>query len=169
VYPKHPQRLKTFDYLGPHRYFLTFCTFDRHPAFVRSERVDLARSHFLRAAADEAFALVAYCFMPDHVHLLAEGLEAASDGRRFISHAKQLSGYQYQRACGARLWQRYGYERTLRDEDDTMSVVKCILENPVRAGLVKCPEDYPFIGSTRHTREELIEAIQLRDVWRPNR
>jgi REP element-mobilizing transposase RayT len=32
--------------------------------------VDEVLAHILRAADDESFAVVAYCFMPDHLHLL---------------------------------------------------------------------------------------------------
>ena len=29
-----PERLKAFDYIGPHAYFLTYCTNQRHEAFI---------------------------------------------------------------------------------------------------------------------------------------
>lgn len=58
---------------------------------------------------------------------------------------------------GARLWQRYGYERVLRDDAPTQLAVAYTLENPVRAGLVKEPRDYPFIGSSACTVEQLLE------------
>jgi putative transposase len=63
-------------------------------------------AQILRAAADEQFSILAYCFMPDHAHLLIEAGSESSDGRRFITHAKQLSGFHYQMAYGHRLWQR---------------------------------------------------------------
>jgi REP element-mobilizing transposase RayT len=42
---------------------------------------------------------------------------------------------------GDRLWQRYGFERVLRDDEATLDVARYILRNPVRAGLVDVPED----------------------------
>ena len=74
AYPRH---LPTFSYVGLHRYFLTWCTESRLGLFVTSNAVELVKLQILRAAGDEAFALLAYCFMPDHVHLL---IEARSDG-----------------------------------------------------------------------------------------
>jgi putative transposase len=108
-----PEHLKTFDYLGSNRYFLTFCTFERRHIFLTHERADAVCEQFLRAAVDEGFAILAYCFMPDHVHLLVEGQATDSDCRRFIARAKQLSGFHFQKVFGQRLWQRYGFERTL--------------------------------------------------------
>jgi putative transposase len=163
VRTRRPKHLATFDYLGPYRYFLTFCTFNRGRLFVTKERVDLVVSQILRAAECERFALIAYCFMPDHVHLLVQGLTDRANCRRFIACAKQFAGYSYKKAFGGSLWQRYGYERTLRKADPTLSVARYIVENPVRAGLVRCVSDYPFLGSSTYTLNEILDAIQLED------
>jgi putative transposase len=161
-----PEHLKTFDYLGLHRYFLTFCTHARRRSFMTPDRVNLVLDHILRTASDGRFALLAYCFMPDHCHLLIEGQSDDSDCRRFITRAKQYSGFHYQRAFGERLWQRYGFERTLRGEDDTLSVARYILENPVRAGLAGRIADYPFLGSKVYSVDAIAEAVQMSSEWR---
>jgi putative transposase len=160
-----PQHLRTFDYIGLHRYFLTFCTEQRRRVFVEADRVDVVRTQFLRTSTEQRYALLAYCYMPDHVHLLIEALADDCDGRRFIARAKQYSGYYYKQRFGENLWQRYGFERTLRSDDRTLSVARYIIENPVRAGLVKSPKNYPFLGSDPYSLDEILEAIQLSDDW----
>jgi putative transposase len=160
MHTSHPARLKSFDYTGFFRYFLTFCTFERRRYFADREHVDVVLTQFLRAASRDHFALLAYCFMPDHAHLLVEGQNEAADGRRFIVLAKQLSGYQFKQVFGSRLWQRYSYEHTLRGEEPTLSVIRYIVENPVRAGLVKTPAEYAFAGSSAYTMEEILGALQ---------
>jgi putative transposase len=160
-----PEHLKTFDYTGIHRYFLTFCTYERRSRFLTQERVDVVYEQFRRASAEEGFALSAYCFMPDHVHLLVEGLSDNSDCRRLIARAKQLSGFHYKKTFGEPLWQRYGFERTPRGGELSLRVARYILENPVRAGLVSRVEDYPFLGSSTHRVEEILEAAQMDDHW----
>jgi putative transposase len=131
---QHAHELSTpypgFDYLGYYRYFLTFCCEDRAPAFADADAVALVTSQFLRAAKDEEFSIIACCFMPDHAHLVVEGLEERSDLKRFISRAKQFSGYHYQHTK-KRLWQRYGYQHVLRNGEPTRAVVAYVLENPV--------------------------------------
>src|SRR5262245_58187825 len=109
-----PERLKSFDYVGPYAYFLTFCTNQRQRLFVDAARVDLVFAQILRAAADLRFAVIAYCFMPDHAHLLVQGQAEDSDGRAFIKRAKQLAGFHYKKQFKELLWQRYGFERVLR-------------------------------------------------------
>ena len=103
--------------------------------------------------------------MPDHLHLLVEGQSAESDGRRFIARAKQFSGSHYKKTFGDRLWQRFGFERTLRTDEAALSVARYILENPVRAGLVSRVEDYPFVGSNTYTVAEILEAAQMAKRW----
>jgi putative transposase len=157
--PRHPQHLKAFSYLGFYRYSLRFCTDNRRELFTSQSAVDFVRSHILRIAADERFAVIAYCFMPDHLHLLIEGLSEDSDCKRFIARVKQYSGFHYQQQFGTRLWQRYGFERGVRDSEQTFAVARYILENPVRAGLVATIEEYPFAGSLVYTTPELIASV----------
>ena len=96
-------------------------------------------------------------FMPDHVHLIAEGKEEASDLRKFIARARQYSVYRYSQANGGKkLWQRDGYERVLRDNESTQTAVRYVLENPVRKGMVEHPREYAFIGSS---------TVELRGFW----
>jgi putative transposase len=161
----HPARLRGFDYTGFHRYFLTFCTDHRRAWFTEASTVTLVLQQFLRAATEDHVALVAYCFMPDHAHLLVQGETPDADAKRFIVHAKQFSGYTFARLRGERLWQRYAYERVLRDSDATMSVARYILENPVRAGLVSSPDQYAFLGSPRYSLVQVLDAV----AWVPGK
>jgi REP element-mobilizing transposase RayT len=99
--------------------------------------------------------------MPDHVHLLVEGRVPASDCRKFIARAKQYSGFHYQRMFGERLWQRYGYERVLRAEEETLAVARYIFQNPIRAGLVTRVSDYPFVGSSDYTVAQILDGLGM--------
>ncbi len=86
--------------------------------------------------------------MPDHVHLLIEATCDQANCLRFISRAKQYAGYHHARAFGGRrLWQRYSYERVLREDDDVQAIARYVVSNPVRAGLVSRIQDYPYVGS----------------------
>jgi putative transposase len=104
------------------------------------------RSQFLRCARANDFAILAYCFMPDHLHVVAQGIKPTSDLRLFVAVAKQRSAYAARSWTKGRLWQPGYYERILRDRDDVQNVIRYVLENPVRAGLVRVAGDYPFAG-----------------------
>jgi len=88
-----------------------------------------------------------------------EGLRDDSDCLRFIKLAKQYSGFRFAQARGQKLWQRYGFERIVRDDEATLVVARYVLQNPVRAGLVTDARQYPFVGSEKHSIEELLDAM----------
>ena len=157
----NPGHLPSFDYVGLHRYFLTFCTHARNSLFTSAERVDLVHGQILRAATEESAAIIVACYMPDHLHLLIQMETESSDCLRFISRAKQYSGFHFKKGFGEPLWQRYGYERIMRDNEQTLVVAKYILENPVRAGFAMRAEDYPFSRSERYPIRAIIDAVQL--------
>ena len=154
-----PKRLEGFDYAGTHRYFLTFCTRDRLPVFQDTPIAEQTLAQFRRTSTLEQFAILAYCLMPDHAHLLVEGLCVDSNLKRFAKMAKQRSGGLYARNKNERLWQAGYYERVLREEDDVRALARYIVNNPLRAGLAKSPADYPFVGSDVWTMEELLESL----------
>ena len=98
---------------------------------------------------------------PEHVHAFdypGEGDDA--DLKRFTKSAKQYSGFYFRQRTQLSLWQRYGYERSLRSDEATPAVARYTIANPVRAGLVRSPSDYPFWGSFVQTREALLEYIR---------
>jgi putative transposase len=146
-------------YRGAGRWFLTICVADRRPVFVDSLLVSAVRDQFLLAARSWECAIVAYCFMPDHVHLLVEGLSEDADIARLVSVAKQRTGYAYGRLVSHRLWQPGWFDRVLRPSDDGREVLRYLLANPVRAGLVSDPSSYPFSGSGTVTREALFDSV----------
>ncbi|MBM3820866.1 MAG: transposase [Acidimicrobiia bacterium] len=155
-----PQRLPGFAYRGPYRYFLTFCTHERRPTFRDPAVVALVRLQFLRTARLTRFAILAFCVMPDHAHLLVEGRTEQSDLRRFVKHFKQGSGQRCTARVGGRLWQDGCYERVLRPGDDAKAFARYIIENPVRAGLARTPREYPHLGSSVWSVDELIDSVR---------
>jgi putative transposase len=150
-----------FTYVGKYHYSLTFSTFERQPIFSEASAVELVRSQFLRACAEKFFELTAYCFMPDHLHLVVRGVRVDADCRRFIALAKQYSGYAYKQQRQQRLWSRYGYERVIRESLERALTIRYLLENPVKAGLVARVADYPFTGSACYTLAELMAIAGL--------
>jgi len=158
-YVSRPRRIEGCSYRGPYRYFLTFCVRSRGRAFIEPTVVETTLEQIRRTGEDEHFALLAYCVMPDHLHLLVAGTAETSDLRKFARMSKQRSGARYALTHGGPLWQEGYHERVLRAEDDARVTARYILANPVRGGLVDDPADYPFSGSDRWTMTELLEGV----------
>jgi putative transposase len=83
--------------------------------------------------------------MPDHLHLLVEGTAPDSNFRSFMRYLRRRTALEYRRLTLLDLWQDGYFERVLRDGEATATVIAYILENPVRAGLVRHWADYPFL------------------------
>ena len=106
-----PTRLDGFDYIGPHRYFLTFCTRYRTPVFLDGAIARLVLAHFRRTAIEHSFTYLAYCLMPDHAHALVEGLTSEADLELFVKSMKESSG---RATCRAIRHRKPGTSRTRR-------------------------------------------------------
>jgi putative transposase len=161
---RRTSRLREFSYIGPQAYFLTVCTHRRQKAFTIDSFAHDAREKLLRTAAAHGFALPAYCLMPDHVHLLAEGEREDSRLETFVRSWNTQTGFAWRRRHGGPLWQVGYYDHVLRGDESVLAVARYVVLNPVRAGLVMAPEEWPWTGSTRHTIGQILEAA---DDWRP--
>lgn len=156
-----PPRIEGFAYVGIQRYFLTICTRDRIARFTSVEVIGPVVDQFLQTAADCGMAIIAYCVMPDHAHFLVDGVREDADLQWFVKVAKQKTGYWFKREHHGALWQEGFYDRVLRGEETTESVVYYMVANPVRKGLAIDVNDYPFWGSGRYSREELLASLDL--------
>jgi len=145
-YPKRI-RLKDFPYKGCYRYFITLTCHNQASHFANADFVTELRSRLKTTADQRDFRVWAYCFMPDHLHLLVEGKTEDADMSKFVSTFKQKTAYWFKRRCGARLWQPNYYERVLRKDETTSAVARYIFENPVRKGIAKNCAHYPHSGS----------------------
>jgi REP element-mobilizing transposase RayT len=163
------RRFPHFSYKGFIRYSLTISTHERRPLFTTSTLVETVREQFVQPAPACGFAVIAYCFMPDHLHAFVEGLTAGASLPIFIRKAKQMSGYYGKRVAGQAIWQDGYYDRILRANEDSRSVIAYLLDNPVRAGLVASAAEYPFSGSGLCSLQELLEFGQFREDHPGNR
>ena len=111
------------------------------------------------AAARAHFEVVAYCFMPDHLHLLVQTGDGA-DLVGFVRLFKQRSGYAYRRLTGDPevLWQKSYYDHVLRRDEDLHAAARYVWGNPVRGGLVENARDYPYSGSLTIGGEWQVEG-----------
>ena len=114
------------------------------------------------------YNLLAYCVMPNHVHVLLLPLdmppvlsrtdelpvvgECSDRHSPLASIMHSLKGYTAHRAnrllrrSGA-FWQHESYDHWVRDEEELERIVQYINGNPVRAGLVSQPHDWHWCSA----------------------
>ena len=158
-------RLPRSSYFGRQWYFLTTCTEGRIPR-LRDGPLVADHVNLLNVGARErCFAIQAYCFMPDHLHLLVSGEHEASDCLAFINGFKQKSGFAFKQGCGQRLWQHKPYDHILRPNERWEAVAYYIWMNPVRSGLCRRAEDWPFSGSNTVDWRRMLTPPE--ELWAP--
>src|SRR5689334_18919073 len=122
MWPSRPPRVKTFSYRGYQRYLVTLTTCLRAPLFADPQHAGQLCAQVPPCFSARAFDVLAYCVMP-----LRQAMRAW----------KQRTGYDWKQRTGNFLWQPGSHDRVMREHDDARLVVRYILQNPVRAGLVK--------------------------------
>jgi len=157
---KSKPHLTDFDYCGCYRYFVTICTDKKKNLFVKNNHIIEKMIEFLdQKAKKQLFTVWVYCFMPDHLHMLVEGINENSDLKKLMKDFKQRTGYWYtheKSSAGNKLWQPGYYEHVLRKEEDTTEVLRYILNNPVRKGLATHYIDYRYSGSLAIDIKEIL-------------
>ena len=98
------------------------------------------------------YRLLAWVVMLNHVHLLVEIWQTPQS--QLIKDRKGFTSRRINRVLERRgkLWQDDYWDRYIRDEAHFRKVVHYIEANPVKAGLVKAPEEWPF--SSARFRDE---------------
>ena len=102
------------------------------------------------SAARARCAIWAYCLMPNHVHFILVPSEEDGLRRTFADLHRRYTGYINARArTTGHLWQgRYG--SVVMDEAHLFHAIRYVTLNPVRAGLVKRAEEWPWSSARAH-------------------
>jgi putative transposase len=92
----------------------------------------------------------AYCLMPNHVHLIAVP-EAADSLARFFgsAHLRYTRRINLRENWRGHLWQER-FHSFVMDERHLLAAVRYVELNPVRAGLCRRPEDWPWSSANAH-------------------
>lgn len=149
-------RLKDFDYESPGViYYITIGTNRKENTFTKPSINEKVINTLKESARLYGYNLIAYCLMPDHLHILVQASDNPRDLRGFVRGFKSYCSVATPVATNIKLWQRGFYEHILRKEDNVADVSEYILNNPVRKGLVQERGQYKW--------RELIREIQRRD------
>ena len=104
--------------------------------------------------------ILAYCLMPNHYHLLLRPLDDN------LSKHMQMFAISYTKAINKRyskiggLFQGAFQAKLIERDEYLLHLSRYIHLNPVNAGIVKCPEEWPY--------SSYLEYIGLRDGTLPD-
>jgi putative transposase len=139
-----PQETRTF--------FTTSATWERRPILQSHPLCDLLLEVIHENRAKQNFQIHEFVFMPDHVHLiltpaplvpLEKAMQFVKGG--FSHRAKKEMLFQ------GEIWQSGYHDHRIQDANDYANHVEYIHLNPVKAGRVEKPEDYPYSSARLKT------------------
>ena len=145
-----PPRLTTVFVADP-IYFVTFCTWQKIPLFANLD-VDNA---FCQAACDvqgHAVAVGKYVIMPDHVHCFIRVGREGRIGLAVKGLKRAITKVVHATQNNARVWQEGFFDHILRSSESYSEKWKYVRANPVRAGLARSVEEWPYQGEVEMLR-----------------
>ena len=150
-----PPRHDDIPYIGRETFLITVNTRDRVNAFADYDFGREVLEQLVQHANKRGFSLPAYTLLEDHGHVVTRGETDVSDVDKLISKWKQSTGYAWSRKGHGRLWQPGYWDSHLRRGESVFPMIEYVFFNPVRAGLVTDPAQYPLTGSTLYSMDEL--------------
>jgi putative transposase len=148
---KHLRRLDRV-WIGNPIFFVTVCTFRRKTILTQTAVPDVLIDEWNCARVRHGWAIGSYVIMPDHVHFFC-ALER--DGKTLSDFMREWKSWTSRRIRGlgprpataaTTMWQHGFFDHLLRSDESYQEKWDYVRNNPVRAGLVKSPDDWPYFG-----------------------
>jgi len=121
-------------------YFVTICVKERKQVLANAKTFDAIGRTIARL---QKWQILAGVIMPDHIHWIVAPVED-----RDLSIGDFATGFKrlLRKKLGAQSWewQRGCFDRLLRSDENLGSKWIYVQDNPVRAGLVRRAEDWPY-------------------------
>jgi putative transposase len=159
-----PRGLRRYQDTGD-LHFVTFSCYQRRPYLAEPEF-----RFFVERALEEVrrwygLFIGGYVIMPEHVHLLATEPE-----RGTLALALQMLKQNTARSLGSDtpFWTTRYYDFNVWSEKKRIEKLKYIHRNPVRRGLVKRPEDWPW-SSFLHYATGIEGLVEIESHWTARR
>ena len=140
-------RLKDFDYSLPHAYLITILCKDRQKFLENKQIAESVIQELKNLNKQNKVKIFAYCLMPDHMHVIISPRNDLSVPKIIRDLKGNTTTVFHGLGFNGILWQKSYHDHILRKNENVNEAVKYVLNNPVRAGLVKDYEDYKFCGT----------------------
>lgn len=115
------------------------------PYWLREVNVAELVKESLHFCGEKHVHIWAYCVMPNHVHVLLRHHETAPALCKILQSHKGFTGCEANKLLDrhGQFWHRETYDHIVRSQDAFFRIARYIMNNPVKARLVKKWEDWP--------------------------
>ncbi|HQJ47049.1 MAG TPA: transposase [Ignavibacteriaceae bacterium] len=92
------------------------------------------------------YKLICYCIMPNHFHLVFELLENNKGISKILQSIKRKAARECNKILNrkGKFWQDESFDRWVRDNKELYFVIRYVLLNPVKAGLVENLSEWEY-------------------------
>ena len=131
-------------------YFITACTYNRQRILASQNTAEIIRRELSSAKDLHGWLVGRYMIMPDHVHFFCaesspgtgHSLSVFMRGwKEWTSKAICQSG-----SVSSPVWQKEYFDHVMRSGESYREKWIYVRDNPLRAGLVKRGEEWPYQG-----------------------
>jgi putative transposase len=140
--PRLPQIFQSY---GAPLFFVTICTLHRRniPSLEAAHNALLL--YGIRGTEEFNVALGRYVLMPDRLHLFVRGDQSFVLATR-VKGLKRAILKRLPTKSRTSFWQPGFFDHLLRSDESYAQKWEYVRQNPVRVGLVKFTEDWPYQG-----------------------
>ena len=146
-------------------HFLTFSCYHRLPlmAELRMEEAFLSALEEMRRRFN--MCVFGYVVMPEHVHLLVNEPASGTIADVIFSLKRKVSDRaRREKQSGDPFWMLRYFDHNVRNHAGFVTQLRYILRNPVKRGLCKSPEEWPW-SSFRAWALGEIGPVEVENQW----
>ncbi len=119
------------------------------PLWLKDSRIaECIVAALQRGQAQELFHIHAYVVMANHVHVLLAPAASVSLITRIVKGATAREANKLLGRTGNRFWQDESFDRWIRNRSEWNRARTYIEQNPVTAGLVRSPSEWPWSSAS---------------------
>lgn len=114
--------------------------------YLRKDKVAEIVASTIQFLNEKDYNLIAYCIMPNHVHLVFTLREQSRSVDKIMQSIKRYSAQQINKLLKrtGSLWQAESYDHVVRDENELYRIIGYVINNPVKAGLVEDWKEWKY-------------------------
>ena len=129
-------------------YFFTACAAERRSVLNNHVALDCLTEIWEKSALLDGWFIGRFVLMPDHVHIFASPSADAKGRSAWIKLWKSVSARRLTKEFNVTppFWQGDTFDHILRSAESYTQKWDYVRNNPVRAGLVGEPEEWPWRG-----------------------
>ncbi len=129
-------------------FLVTTCVENRKPVLACEDIAKIFIEEWSTSLDRYSWAIGRYVIMPDHIHFFCSSIEQKKRLSTYVGKWKEWTSKSIRKRTrlGDFRWQRGFFDHLLRNVESRSDKWEYVRNNPVRAGLVEAPEDWPHQG-----------------------